>query len=267
MEAKELFKSGNLQGTIDQLIQEVKNKPLDLSKRIFLFETLCFAADYQRAERQLDAIAQTSGDVNVEMGILVYRSVLKAEKERDAFFTGALGAPKFLSEPPAYTALHLQAVAELRVEKFTEIEKLLDESASARGSLKGAKDGNPFSDFKDADDILAPFLEIFLQGEYCWLPFSEVKELTLQAPSTLRDLLWVPARVALHHRALGDVFVPVQYFGSSKHENDLVKLGRMTDWKSVAGGTLLGAGQRTLLVDEVECPILEIRKIEFSESL
>jgi type VI secretion system protein ImpE len=266
MEAKELFKSGNLLGTIEQLTLDVKNKPLDLSSRIFLFETLCFAAEYARAERQLDAIATTSGDVKVELGVQVYKTVLEAEKKREAFFTGAQSAPKFFSEPPAYTALHLKALSSLRADNVQEVEQLLDESAALRQPATGARNGVAFNDFRDADDTLAPFLEVFFRGEYYWLPFTEVQELEVHPPATLRDLLWIPARIVLHTRPLGDVFVPVQYRGSGKHENDLVKLGRMTDWNSIGEKTLVGIGQRTFLLDETECPVLEIGKAEFSKA-
>lgn len=133
----------------------------------------------------------------------------------------------------------------------------------ARESLSGMKDGSTFSDFQDADELLGPFLEIFQQGEYYWLPLSGVKQLAVDAPRTLRDLLWIPARVELHERPLGEVFLPTLYFGSNRHADDAVKLGRMTDWKTVGDGTLLGAGLRTFLADETECPLLEIRNVEF----
>ncbi len=266
MDAKGLFDAGNLSGAIDQLIQNVKANPRDLKSRMFLFELLCFAGDFQRAERQLDAVAQTSGDVKVEMGAHLYRSVLQGELARLAFFTGANRLPKFLSEPPGYAAFHIEAVTKLRENEFEGLEKLLDESASSRKSLRGHNDGNPFEDFRDGDDLLGPFLEVFFQSDYLWLPFEQIKRVEIQPPRTLRDLLWIPAMVELHDKPLGEVFVPVQYYGSSRHPDDLVKLGRMTDWKTVGEGTLLGAGQRTFIADETECPLLEIRKIDFGTS-
>src|SRR6476660_2693815 len=128
MGAKELFDAGNLSGAIDELTQEVKANPRDLHRRIFLFELLCFTADYQRAERQLDAVAQTSGDVKVEMGAQVYRSALQAENARHAFFTGASRLPKFFSEPPSYAAFHAEALTHLRENRFDELEELLTKS-------------------------------------------------------------------------------------------------------------------------------------------
>ena len=264
MSAKDLFDAGNLQGAIDQLTHDVKASPRDLHSRIFLFELLCFAGDFQRAERQLDATAQTSRDVKVEMGAQIYRSVLQAEKARQAFFTGASRLPKFFSEPPSYAALHAEAVGHLRQDRFDELEESLTKSDELYNPSKGEKDGAAFEDFKDADDLLGPFLEVFYQAEYFWLPFKNIKKLEIQPPHTLRDLLWIPARIDLQDKPLGEVFVPVQYYGSSQHPDDLVKLGRMTDWKTVGKETLLGAGQRMFLIDDAECSLLEIRKIEFA---
>jgi len=266
MGAKELFDAGNLSGAIEQITQDVKSNPRDLKSRIFLFELLCFAGELQRAERQLDAIAQTSGDVKVEMGAQIYRSVLQSEKARHDLFTGASRLPKFFSEPPSYVALHAEAVSCLRENRFDEFKDLLTKSDDLCKPSGGAKNGTAFEDFKDGDDLLGPFLEVFYQTEYYWLPFAQIKRLEIQSPRTLRDLLWIPAKVELHDKALGEVFVPVLYYGSSQHSDDLVKLGRMTDWKTVGRETLLGAGQRTFFADEIECPLLDIRKIEFEIS-
>ncbi len=266
MGAKELFDAGNLSGAIDQLTQEVRSNPRDLRSRIFLFELLCFAADYQRAERQLDAIAQTSEDVKVEMGAQIYRNALQAEKARQAFFAGANRLPNFFSEPPNYAAFHIEAVNRLRESRFEELEEVLTKSAELHTSPKGEKDGTAFENFTDGDDLIGPFLEVFFQAQYFWLPLDQIKRLEIRPPRTLRDLIWIPASVELYARSLGDVFVPVQYFGSHQHSDDLVKLGRMTDWKTVGQGTLLGAGQRTFFADETECPLLEIRRIEFAVS-
>jgi type VI secretion system protein ImpE len=130
--------------------------------------------------------------------------------------------------------------------------------------MPGRCNGSSFHNFHDGDDLLGPFLEVLYQSNYFWLPFEQIRHLEIQPPSTLRDLLWTPAKVELRDRPLGDVFVPAQYFGSHEHSDDLIKLGRMTDWKSVGKDTLLGVGQRTFFADETEYPLLEIRKIEFT---
>jgi type VI secretion system protein ImpE len=264
MGAKELFDAGNLSGAIEQLTQDVKSNPREQKSRIFLFELLCFAGEFQRAERQLDAIAQTSGDVKVEMGAQAYRGALQAETNRRKVFTGAQHAPKFFSEPPAYAALHIDAVAKLTEDKIAQLEQLLEESGRMQSSVKGEKDGKPFENFRDGDDLISPFLEVFFQSDYYWLPFEQIKRIEIQPPSTLRDLLWTPVTVELQEKVLGNVFVPTLYYGSDVHTNDLVRLGRMTDWKSVGEETIVGVGQRTFFADDNDYPLLEIRKIEFT---
>jgi type VI secretion system protein ImpE len=153
---------------------------------------------------------------------------------------------------------------DLRENKFEELEELLQESAGLRASVKGKKDGTPFDDFHDGDDLLSPFLEIIFQNEYYWLPFEQIARLEVKAPHTLRDLLWTSATIELHNRAVGEAFIPALYLGSHTDPDDLVKLGRMTQWKSVGNEILLGFGQRTFYADETESPLLEIRTIEFA---
>jgi type VI secretion system protein ImpE len=264
MGAKELFDAGDLSGAIEQVTRDVKSNPRDIKSRIFLFELLCFAGELQRAERQLDAVAQTSGDVKVEMGVQLYRGVLKAEAARRGFFTGANRTPKFFTEPPSYTALHIEAVAKLRDDKVEEVTELLERSAGERSPVAGQCAGKPFEDFRDGDDLIDPFLEVYFQSDYYWLPFDQIKRMEFQAPVTLRDLLWIPVKVDLCDRPVGEVFVPVQYFGSYENADDLIKLGRMTNWKGLGDEVLLGVGQRILFADETEYPILEIRGIEFA---
>jgi type VI secretion system protein ImpE len=266
MDAKQLFDSGHLQAAISQLTADVKASPRDLRNRIFLFELLCFTGDLQRAERQLDAVAQVSGDATVELGIEIYRGILRAEASRRQLFQGESRQPKFLSEPPPYTALHLKALTEIIEQHFDQAETSLKESSALRKNLQGQIDDTHFDDFKDGDDLIAPFLEVIVRADYLWLALEDIVRLEIPPPRTLRDLLWIPGKVELREQQTIDVFIPVQYYGSSDHAEDPVKLGRMTVWENVGEETNLGKGQRTFLIDGDERSLLEIRKAEFVSS-
>src|SRR5262245_14386339 len=266
MGAKELFDSGNLSGAIEQLTQDVRSTPRDLKSRIFLFELLCFSGELQRAERQLDAVAQISGDVKVEMGVQLYRGLIQAENARRSFFTGANRTPKFFLEPPSYTALHIDAATKIQQGKVDEAGKLLEQSADERNLLSGQCAGNSFGNFRDGDDLLDPFLEVYFQSDYYWLPFEQIKRFDVQPPSTLRDLLWTPVKINMRNHPVEEIFVPTQYFGSHENIDDLIKLGRKTDWKALEETVLLGVGQRIFYADETEKPLLEIRSVEFIDS-
>src|SRR6266550_9198452 len=104
MSAKELFEAGKLDEAVAALLSEVKANPNDAAKRTFLFELSCFSGDWDRAERQLDVIGHQSAQA--ELGVMVYRANINAEKERRRVFSEAV-SPHFLREPPAYVDLHV----------------------------------------------------------------------------------------------------------------------------------------------------------------
>ena len=168
-------------------------------------------------------------------------------------------------EPPVYAALHLEAVAKYREGRLAEAESLLNEALELRAPVAGESDGVPFADITECDALVAPFLEVIAQKEYAWIPLEQIQSLEIQPPKTLRDLLWVPAKISMRGFALGDVFVPVLYHRSNQHANELVQLGRMTEWSALGEAFVLGAGQRSYLLDEDEKSLLELRKVEFAK--
>jgi hypothetical protein len=63
--AHEAFRAGRLQEAVQALGDELRGSPGDAQRRTFLFELLCFAGQYDRAERQLDVL----GAVSKEAGL------------------------------------------------------------------------------------------------------------------------------------------------------------------------------------------------------
>ena len=260
MTAEELLKAGHLSAAVERLNQEVRSRPTDMQRRTFLFELLCFAGDYQRAERQLDVLGHQSA--TAEIGVQVYRHILAAEQARQRLFSEGV-QPTFLFPPPSYAHLHLEALHRLCNHQPAEAVALLEQSQRSQPPLKGSLAGQPFTEWRDGDDLLAPFLEVIVHNTYVWLPFEQIKHLTISVPQRLRDLLWIPATLESHHGPVGDVFLPVLYAGSSEHTDERVKLGRMTDWKVVAEGLALGVGQHLFCIDGQDRGMLEFRDIEF----
>ncbi len=76
----ELYKKGELQEAIRVLGEEIKSNPLDAKRRTFLFELLCFAGEYDRAEKHIDVLANM--DTKSIPATLLYRSALYAERTR-----------------------------------------------------------------------------------------------------------------------------------------------------------------------------------------
>ena len=229
MNAAELYQAGRLEEAITALVDAVRKDPTDDRRRTFLFELLCFAGDLNRAEKHLDALARSGKEA--EMGALLYRSALHAERlRRDVF--GPNGMPPTTGQPQP---------------------------------VRGTLNGKPFNSLQDADPRIGARLEIFAAGQYTWLPLEHVASVRMQAPKRLRDLLWAPALVrtgpTFQGLELGEVLLPVLTPNAYEHDETDVRLGRMTDWLQLEDGTVVPAGMKLLRVDDEEFPILELREL------
>jgi type VI secretion system protein ImpE len=259
--AKELLDAGNLRGAIEQLTSEIKANPTDAQRRTFYFALLCFAGEFDRAEKQLEVIGHQ--DVKTEIGVQTYRNCIKAERDRRRLFSDGL-QPHFLLEPPAYIDLHLAAINRLREGNYGEARALLDEAEEQRPALEGSFNGQAFGDLRDGDDILSPVLELIIKDQYSWLPFEQIRSIEVAEPTQLRDLIYAPAKIEAENGSEGEVLLPVLYAGSAAHENDQVRLGRMTDWLTLGEAVTRGVGQHLLFVGEEDRSLLEARRIEIN---
>jgi len=262
MTAKELFDAGDLSAAVAKVGDELKHDPADARRRSFLFELLCFSGDLDRAAKQLDVIGR--GGADAEIAVTRYRAALEAEKLRRALFTEGRtpGLPK---DVPAYTQPHLEAIGHVRQGRIEQARGLLEQALETRPSVPCTINGDGFDDIRDADDLLAPFLEIFTVNNYSWVPWEAVKSITIEPPKHLRDLIWLPATVELHIGPLGEVFLPVLYAESYLHPDNQVKLGRVTDFRDEAAGLTglaLASGQRMLVAGDHDWPLLEIRQLD-----
>ena len=258
--AKELFRSGELSAAINQLITEVKARPTDTSARIFLFELLCFAGELDRAERQLDVIA-TQG-AQTELGVMGYRNCLKVERERRKLWTEG-GEPHFMADPPAYLDLHLDAIRQAREGKFEAARTLLDQAEEQRPAIPGTADGSEFYDFRDADDFVAPVLEIAAKDKYAWVPLEQVRRLQIGKPEQLRDLLYTPARIELIDGTQGQFFLLSLYAGTHEAANETAKLGRATEWQAYSDDLARGVGARMWMIGDDDKLVFDVETVEF----
>jgi type VI secretion system protein ImpE len=173
---------------------------------------------------------------NSEIGALLYRSALQAERTRQAL--------------------------------FQKKEKPSGGTSSGAETITGTLNGKPFQTITDADPRIGPRLEVFTAGNYHWLNFEHLASIQIPQPRRLRDLIWTPAVVrvgpALKNTELGEVLLPVLSPFAWQHSDDAVRLGRMTLWEEGESGEAVPVGQKMLLVDGEEFPLLDIRQLEFN---
>jgi len=231
--ARDLFKAGKLDEAIETLGAELRKDPTDVQRRVFLFELLSFVGEYERAEKQLDVAGQ--GGHEASLGALLYRSALHAERNRQEMFESRQFPVGGVEPAP----------------------------------VSGTLNGSPFQVLTDADSRVGARLEVFAAGQYLWLPLEHIASVELSPPRRLRDLLWAPAIVqagpGFRGIELGQVLIPAISPLSWQYEEPDVRLGRVTEWVALDDGTEVPVGQKLLLVDGEELPILEMRKLEIHD--
>jgi type VI secretion system protein ImpE len=258
--AKDLIATGNLAAAVQETTQQVRNHPADLTARITLFELLCLMGDLDRAEKQLDVVEQQRSQK--DLGVQVYRNCLKAERERRRVFEQGI-EPHFLGEPPAYVDLHMEAIACIREGKFSQAREVLDRAEEDRPALSGKFNGKLFQDFRDCNDLTAAVLEVVVHDKYTWLPLEQIRQIEIDPPKQLRDILWASARIISANEVKGEVIIPALYAGTSVSSDDSARLGRVTDWQKLSDDLYRGVGLRLFLVDETDHPLFELESIEF----
>ena len=235
MNPQELYRAGHLTDAIKALSADLRENPTDVRRRTFLFELLCFAGEYERADKQLEVLAQAGPQS--EMGVLLYRSALYAERQRqDVFERGEFPSKESDDDSP---------------------------------DRSGTANGKSFSYFADADPRTGPKLEIFAAGNYLLLPLEHVASIEIPPPKKLRDLIWTPAAVrttpAFKGTEMGEVLLPVLAPFSWRHPDEAVRLGRMTVWEKPQGSEYqIPFGQKMWMVDDEEISFLELRALEFN---
>ena len=228
MKADALYREGRLSEAIEALNQALRADPTDVKSRTFLFELLCFSGAFERARRQLDAIGAADPELN--LAAAWYQEALVAE--------------------------------ETRHEMFQKGE--LADQASSPSPVQGTLNGKPFTDLRDGDPRLGPRVEIIVGGRYTWMPLEHLASLSMEPPKRLRDLFWAPVQIETTEALdgySGEALLPVMTPLAWQHDDDAVRLGRWTDWIELESGEEAPIGQKVLLVDGEDFPLLEVREL------
>jgi type VI secretion system protein ImpE len=260
MRPQDHYQAGDLQQAIAAAKDEVRKSPADTAKRGFLCELLCFAGDWEGADRQLDTLGQQDPDAAVALA--AFRHLIRAEQSRQQFYAdGRL--PEFLDKPSAdRLRLNLEASICIREGQAAEAARLLGQAEEQRPHFAGVCNGQKFDDLRDLDDLTASFFEVLTSnGKYYWIPIERVELLEMRAPTRPHDLLWRRAHMVVTDGPDGEVFIPAVYAGTGANGDDRLRLGRATDWRSKPGEPTRGFGQRTFLVGEDSRSIMEIETI------
>lgn len=256
MDPKELIKAGKLVEARENLVGEVKTSPGDTGKRTLLFQILALLGEWDKALRHLDMIG--SQDPARAIHVQTCKNLILAEKERSEVCS-LKQLPSFLPETPPYLDTYYEALKNIRSENSEKAAGLF--SSIQRPVVSGTVNDKPFEGICDTDTFVHAFIEAFVHERYVWIPFEYIRELNVSEPKNLFDLIWIQAGITTWEGLSLNCYLPVLYPETFLHEDDQVRLGRLTKWTPLAGSFFKGHGQHVYQAGEEDISILEIRNI------
>ncbi len=257
MTAEELIRGGNLDDALAAVQADVRKKPADAKLRVLLFQLLAILGQWDRALTQLNVAAELD-PLNLLMA-QVCRVALQCEALRTDIFAGGT-TPMVLGQPPEWLGQLIQANEFAAAGRLADSATLREQAFDAAPAISGKINNEPFAWLADADPRLGPVMEAMVDGKYYWIPLSNIREIQIEAPADLRDLVWISANFTWLNGGTKFGLVPVRYPGSEKSTDSAIRMARKTDW-TTAGELSFGLGQRELVTDQKEYAFLEIRSI------
>jgi type VI secretion system protein ImpE len=284
MSADQLLRDGKLDEALAALQQQVRAAPADSKLRVFLFQLLAVQGQWDRALTQLNVAGEMDA-AHLAM-VQTYREGIRCELLRAEIFAGKR-SPLIFGEPDEWLALLMQALKLITEGNYQAGADLRDKAFEAAPTTSGTlsipdPDGTTppvasadqllksenqarkevaFEWLADADSRLGPVVEAVVSGRYYWIPLHRIKQIDIEAPADLRDVVWTPVHFVWANGGDNVGLIPTRYADSEKSSDPLIRLARKTDWQELAPGLFAAQGQRMLATDAGEYPLMDIRQI------
>ncbi len=260
-EIQQHLKAGELVSAIAVTKAAIRKSPTDSDLRFMLFQTLALAGDWEAASNQLVAYSELTG--RQSLLAVVFNDVIRAEVRRKHVFLGE-EAPTIFGEPSEWISFLVQSLAHSAKGDYAAAMALRGEALERAPAVSGTVNGTPFDWMMDGDSRMGMIFEAIINGQYYWVPQNRIRSVSLEAPTQVRDAIWAAAEFTLANESRISAFVPVRYLEAASWKSDELKFARQTVWDTPHEGYYIGAGQRMLVTNDGEFPLLEIRQIEFN---
>lgn len=256
--AEQALREGDIDAALKRLQDGVRAEPANPKLRVFLFQLLSITGQWPRALNQLEVCGEM--DASTLAMVSTYREAIKCEKLREAVFAGK-NSPMVFGQPQAWVALAIEALRCDARGDAAAAARLRDDAFEQAPATPGSLDGTPFEWIADADSRLGPVLEAVINGHYCWVPFSALAKVTIEAPTDLRDLVWSAAQLEFSNGGGSVALVPTRYPGTAEQPDNALRLARRTEWLALGDTHFRGLGQRVLTTSAADADLLQVREI------
>ena len=244
---------------ISQLHQSIRSNPAKVEYRVHLAQLLMISGQWDRCLQQLQTTAQLDPK-SIPMA-QTYRELICAEIFREQVFIGQRApAAKVAVEP--WQDLLAEALVARANNQPAIADELQQQAYNQAPTCKFSINDQVVSWIADGDSRLGPICELFINGSYYWVPFTQIQQMTLEPPKDLRDLVWSPATIILMDSSEHVCFLPSRYAASYAVNNDQLALSALTEWTPLSAESWAGLGQKILIADEAEFSLLSIRTLQ-----
>ena len=264
--AERAVRAADLHEALEFLQQHIRRNPRESAPRVFLVQLLAVLGQWDRAAAQLAAAADL--DAGALALAQVYGPAIACEQTRIDVFAGTR-APLVLGRLEEWLGHLLEALAvshEPGTAAAARARLLREQAFDAAPPTAGTLDGRPFDWLADADMRCGPVCEAIISGGYHWVPFDRLMRIEIEAPTDLRDLVWMPARLQFVDGSDAVALIPTRYPGSETSADMRVRLARKTEWREVEPEVFHGLGQRVWTTDTCECGLMDVRSVRLAQA-
>jgi type VI secretion system protein ImpE len=248
---------------LSELTDEIRQKPADFKKRVYLVQLLCVLGHWSRALNQLTVAAELDA-LAIPMK-QVYSDAIQGEGLRAEVFAGKR-SPMLFGQPDQWIALLIESLMQSGQGASELAESLRIRAFENAPTRSGTINGERFDWLCDGDMRLGPVMEAYVNGRYYWIPFDKLSKVKIEAPEDLRDSVWTPAHLTFVNGGETLALIPTRYPGSEASDDGLLQLAKKTEWVELRPEVFSGIGQRSLSSDKGEYALMDIREIVFDEA-
>jgi len=255
----DMLQLGKLTEAITWLETELKDDPLNTDYRSSLIEMLCIRGELERADAQLNIMVLKHPEYIIGANNL--RQLLRAQQCRIDFENG-VSVPELFDSVTPYSEALIKLSIELHNGDDKSISRAVRKFEETRETISCIVNKKTVKDFRDLDDTLGGFIEIFgTDGKYYLANMSNIEYIIFKPITSIIERVWRRVELSIKDGPSGEAHVPIVYVNS---KTDAQKLGRETDWKMRSEDVAEGLGLKTWFADDDLVLFSEIERLEAS---